>query len=75
MTRRDLFHQVLGGALAGASVLELGFFRATWARAQSYRATTRLFELQKVADGVYAALAHPAAITNCNAAIFVNSHT
>jgi cyclase len=73
LSRRDLFHQLVGGAVAGASVLELGFFRATWASAQSYRATTRLFELQKVADGVYAALAHPAAITNCNAAIFVNS--
>ena len=73
ISRRDLFHRLFGGALAGASVLEEGFFRATWARAQSYAATTKLFDIQKVADGVYAALAHPAAITNCNAAIFVHS--
>jgi cyclase len=70
--RRD-FLQLLGGAMAGASVLELGFFRATVARAQSHTSTKNLFDIQKVADGVYAALAHPAAITNCNAAIFVNS--
>jgi cyclase len=71
-SRRD-FLQLLGGAMAGASVLELGFFRATVARAQSRTATKRVFDIEKVADGVYAALAHPAAITNCNAAIFVNS--
>src|SRR5439155_9379051 len=28
---------------------------------------------EKVADGVYAALARPQVLTNCNAAIFVNS--
>jgi len=72
-TRRDFFHQVLGGALAGASVLELGFFRAAVARAQAPATDTRLFDIQKVADGVYCALAHPQALTNCNAAIFVNS--
>jgi len=73
LSRRDLFHGLFGGALAGASALELGFFRATWARAQSSTATGNIFDIQKVANGVYAALAHPAAITNCNAAIFVNS--
>src|SRR5579871_3812650 len=74
LSRRDLFQRVFGGALGGASVLELGFVRANWARAQSVNVTTtKLFDIQKVADGVYAALAHPAAITNCNAAIFVNS--
>src|SRR5207302_3193387 len=62
-----------GGALAGASVLEAGFLRAAWARAQSHTAGDRLFDIQKVADGVYFALAHPQALTNCNASIFVNS--
>ena len=72
-SRRDFVHQLLGGALAGASVLEMGFFRAAMARAQAPAAGPRLFDIQKVADGVYCALAHPQAITNCNAAIFVNS--
>ena len=59
--------------LAGASVVEEAFLRAAWARAQSPGASTQLFGLEKIADGVYAAVAKPQAMTNCNAAIFVNS--
>ena len=59
--------------MVGASVLEMGFFRAAIARAQAPTATKKLFDIQKVADGVYFALAHPQALTNCNASIFVNS--
>jgi len=59
--------------MAGASVLEMGFFRAAVARAQAPNAAAQLFDIQKIADGVYFALAHPQAFTNCNAAIFVNS--
>jgi glyoxylase-like metal-dependent hydrolase (beta-lactamase superfamily II) len=59
--------------MAGASVLEMGFFRAAVARAQAPAASAQLFDIQKIADGVYFALAHPQALTNCNAAIFVNS--
>jgi glyoxylase-like metal-dependent hydrolase (beta-lactamase superfamily II) len=59
--------------MAGASVLEMGFFRAAVARAQAPGASTQLFDIQKIADGVYFALAHPQALTNCNAAIFVSS--
>lgn len=51
----------------------MGFFRAAVARAEAPGASGRLFDIQKVADGVFCALAHPQAITNCNAAIFVNS--
>src|SRR5271154_3978165 len=72
-SRRDFFHRLLGGALGGASVLEMGFFRAALARAQAPGAGGGLFDIQKVADGVYFALAHPQALTNCNAAIFVRS--
>jgi cyclase len=72
-SRRDFFSIAFGGALAGASILEEAFLRATWARAQSPGANTNLFRIEKVADGVYAALARPQALTNCNAAIFVNS--
>jgi cyclase len=72
-SRRDFFHLAFGGILAGASVLEVAFLRAGWARAQAPGASTNLFTIDKVADGVYAALARPQIMTNCNAAIFVNS--
>ena len=72
-SRRDFFSRAFGGALAGASIIEEAFLRATWARAQAPGANANLFKIEKVADGVYAALARPQVLTNCNAAIFVNS--
>src|SRR5579862_7269808 len=72
-SRRDFFSRAFGGALAGASIVEEAFLRATWARAQAPGASPNLFTIEKVADGVYAALARPQALTNCNAAIFVNA--
>jgi cyclase len=72
-SRRDFFRRSFAGILAGATVFEEAFLRATWARAQSQTATANLFDIEKVADGVFAALAKPAALTNCNAAIFVLS--
>ena len=72
-SRRDFFSRAFGGALAGASIIEEAFLRATWARAQAPGASANLFTIEKVADGVYAALARPQILTNCNAAIFVNS--
>src|SRR5258706_8850990 len=72
-TRRDFFSQLLGGAMAGASVLELGFFRAALARAQAPAASTQLFDIEKAADGVYLAVARAQATINSNAAIFVQS--
>jgi cyclase len=73
VSRRDFFHQFFGGTLATASVLEAGFLRAAWARAQAPGATTTLFDIHKITDGVYFAQAHAQVLTNCNAAIFVNS--
>lgn len=70
-SRRDFFTRSFGGILAGASVMEEAFFRASWARAQSQTASTSLFTIEKVADGVFAALAKPQVMTNSNAAIFV----
>src|SRR5262249_58798041 len=32
----------------------------------------RLFDLKRVADGIYAAIARPTAMLNCNAAVVVN---
>jgi cyclase len=72
-SRREFFIQSMRAALAGASVLEIGFFQAAIARAQAPSTRGKLFDIQRIADGVYCALAHPQALTNCNAAIFVNS--
>src|SRR6202158_5594974 len=72
-SRRDFFAMAFKGALAGASLIEEAFLRATWARAQSAGASTELFTIEKVTDGVYAALARPQVMINCSAAIFVNS--
>jgi cyclase len=70
-TRRDFFLHCFGSVLAGATVFEEAFLRASWARAQAQTATGNLFTIEKVADGVFAALAKPQALTNSNAAIFV----
>jgi cyclase len=72
-SRRDFFIRAFSWVLAGASVIEEAFLRAAWARAQSPGASTQLFTIEKVTDGVYAALARPQVMINCNAAIFVNS--
>ena len=72
-SRRDFLSRTFGGVLAGASIVDQAFLRATWARAQAPGASTNLFTIEKVSDGVYAALARPQILTNCNAAIFVNS--
>ena len=72
-SRRDFFQRSFGGILAGATIFEQAFLRAGWARAQAQTASANLFDIEKVADGVFAALAKPAALTNSNAAIFVLS--
>jgi cyclase len=72
-SRRDFLRVLTGGVLAGASILELAYYRAAWARAAAPAADGNLFDLQKVADGVFFAHAHPQALINCNAAVFVRS--
>ena len=72
-SRRDFLRVLMGGALAGASVLELAYHRAAWASAAAPGAASNLFNIQKVSDGVFFAMAHPQALVNCNAAIFVRS--
>ncbi len=73
VTRRDFFERMAFGSLAGASILDLAWRRAAWAQALAPGAATDLFEIQKVAEGVYFAFARPQAVINCNAAVFVNS--
>src|SRR3984885_5222191 len=72
-SRRDFLRVLMGGALTGASILELAYHRAAWARAAAPASDARLFDLQKVANGVYFAHARPQALLNCNATIFVRS--
>jgi len=73
-SRRDFLRSLMGGALAGASILELAYHRAAWARAGAAAGSdANLFDLQKAAEGVFFAQARPQAAINCNAAIFVRS--
>jgi cyclase len=71
-SRRDFLRVLMGGALASASVLELAFHRAAWARAAD-PVNANLFDLQQAANGVFFAHAHAQAMINCNAAVFVRS--
>jgi cyclase len=72
-SRRDFLRLLTGSALAGASIVELAWHRAAWARAAAPVADDGLFHIQKVANGIYFAQARPQAMLNCNAAIFVRS--
>jgi cyclase len=72
-SRRDFLRVLLGGALTGASMLELAWHRAAWARAAGPAADAKLFDLEKAAEGVYFAKARPQAMINCNSAVFVRS--
>lgn len=72
-SRRDFLRVLMGGALTGASLMELAWHRAAWARAAGPAADAKLFDLEKAADGVYFAKARPQAMINCNAAVFVRS--
>jgi hypothetical protein len=72
-SRRDFLRVLMGGALAGASVLELAYHRAAWARAAAPVDEGDLFDIQKAGNGVYFAHARPQTVINCNAAIFVRS--
>jgi cyclase len=64
---------MVGSALAGASILELAYYRAAWARAAAPSSDANLFEIQKVGNGIYFAQARPQAMLNSNAGIFVRS--
>jgi cyclase len=71
VSRRDFFRQAIAGP--GLSILGLAARRAAWAQAAAEGASDELFDIQRVAEGVYFAFARPQAVGNCNAAIFVNS--
>src|SRR5437867_465990 len=73
VSRRNFFQRMAFGPAAGAPVLDLAWRRAAWAQAMAPGAANDLFEIQKIAEGVYFAFARPQAVGNCNATIFVNS--
>jgi len=64
---------VLGPVFTGGAVLDQALFRAARARAQSRAALPELFDLERVADGVWSALARPQTLLNSNAVIFENA--
>lgn len=72
-SRRGFLTRTLGGAWLGASLLERAVLRAAQARAESQDQLPTLFDIEKIADGVFAALARGRAIINCNAVIFENA--
>jgi glyoxylase-like metal-dependent hydrolase (beta-lactamase superfamily II) len=72
-SRRGFLRSTLGTCWSGAALLEQSVFRANQARAQATPEMPSLFDIQKVADGAYAAIAKRTAVLNCNAAIFENS--
>ena len=72
-SRRGFLSRAIGACFAGAGVLEQAALRAGQARVQSAVAAASLFDLQQTSPNVYLALARPAAMLNCNAAIFVRS--
>src|SRR5437868_9349515 len=73
-SRRGFLRKTLGICWTSAALLEQAILRGAQARAQAgSRALPALFDIEKVADGIYAAIAHPQALINCNACIFENA--
>jgi cyclase len=73
--RRGFLRTTFGACWAGASLLEQSLLRANQARSQAAsNSAPNLFNIEKVADGIYAAIARPVALINCNAAIFENAN-
>ena len=71
-SRRGFLARILGGAWTTSSLLERSAFVAARARAQSNQPLPVLFDIEKTAEGIYAAVARGRALINSNAAIFEN---
>jgi len=71
-SRRGFLARMLGGAWTAATLLERAALVAARARAQSNTPLPVLFDIEKAADGIYAAVARGRALINSNAAIFEN---
>jgi cyclase len=73
-SRRGFLTRTLGAGWLSASLLERATLRAAEARALAATAPDGFFEIEKVAEGVYAAIARPVAMINCNAVVFENAN-
>jgi glyoxylase-like metal-dependent hydrolase (beta-lactamase superfamily II) len=74
LNRRGFFKRALGACWVGGSVLDQAMFRAVRARAQAagnYQLPV-LFDLEKVAEGIYLAVAKAQTLINSNAVIIEN---
>ena len=70
-SRRGFLRLTLGTCWTSAALMEQSVLRAAQARAQAGRHLyPELFEIEKLAPGVFAAIAKPQVILNCNAVIF-----
>lgn len=70
-SRRGFIRNLLGPCWTGALLLEQSVYRAQVANAQHHsNVIPDLFDIEKVTDGVFAAIAKPLPLLNCNAAIF-----
>jgi hypothetical protein len=67
-SRRGFLKRTLGACWTGAALMEQAVFRANLARAQAVNGLPTLFDIEKVANGIYAAIARPETLLNCNAA-------
>ncbi len=74
IVRRGFLRATLGACWTGASLLEQSVLRAAQARGQANPGLPKLFDFNKVADGIYHAVAKPRSIVNCNAVIFEQSN-
>ncbi|MEZ5400773.1 MAG: MBL fold metallo-hydrolase [Bryobacteraceae bacterium] len=72
-SRRGFLSSVLRTAWAGGAVMDQALLRAVRARAQSNYELPVLFDMERVADGVYAAIAKPQSLLNSNAVIVENA--
>ncbi len=72
-TRRGFLSGVLGPVFTGASIIDQALFRAVRARAQASPALPELFDIEKLAEGVWSAIAKPQTLINSNTVIFENA--
>ncbi len=73
IVRRGFLRATLGACWTGASLLEQSVLRAAQARGQAAPGLPKLFDITKIGEGVYSAIAKPRTIINCNAVIFEQS--
>ncbi|MEZ5353872.1 MAG: MBL fold metallo-hydrolase [Bryobacteraceae bacterium] len=72
-SRRGFLSTVLRTAWVGGAVLDQALLRAVRARAQSSYTLPILFDIERVAEGIYAAIAKPQTLLNSNAVIIENA--